>query len=468
MKRRIILAACLCVMVAACGPRGRGGQWKHGTAVYEYTPDKLAGTWSDGTRTVEFDRSGTVSWNKAKGTYRFQSDGALLVLLPAPARPSNAFRYTVVGDKLILLSTQTGTWDEFHRVDAQGAPGRASAKAAPPTVITLPRSSAPVHCIAFGPDGKRLASGSADGTVRIWDVPETTTIATLAGHARRIVAIAFSPDGRMLATGSEATGPFVEGIKPAEMGALIQKAAKDPKAAEELRTRSRKELEANVEASKEKEDNIKLWDLAAGNEIATLTGRTGNANCLAFSPDGRMLASGGQLKLWNIGTQKEAVPITLPPAVVLSVGFTADGRSLASVGADGTLMLWDAADGKNIATHRQLSRFVASACVSPDARTIAFGDLASDNIEFFESPSGRQLATLEARPGTPYRLAFSADGKTLASGASDIKLWHVTTGQRVATLPEPALCLAFSPDGKTLAFASASDANVIKLWRLPN
>jgi len=66
------------------------------------------------------------------------------------------------------------------------------------------------------------------------------------------------------------------------------------------------------------------------------------------------------------------------------------------------------------------------------------------------------------------RLAFSADGRTLASGASDIKLWNVAIGQRVATLPEPAQCLAFSPDGKMLAFVSASDANVIKVWRLPN
>jgi hypothetical protein len=115
---------CLGLAVLGCGsggPKGRAVKWRHGDQVYTATPDRLPGRWTDGRRTVAFDGTGGVSWDGAAGRYRFLDDGSLLVQVEGPAL-DGSFKYTVVEDKLILLSNERGTWNEFRRADPE--PGR--------------------------------------------------------------------------------------------------------------------------------------------------------------------------------------------------------------------------------------------------------------------------------------------------------------------------------------------------------
>ena len=114
----------------------------------------------------------------------------------------------------------------------------------------------PVRSVAFSPDGRLLASGSLDGTAKLWDVASGRELRTLSGHSGEVYSVAFSPDGRVLASGGY-------------------------------------------------DETVKLWDVASGRELRTLSGRSGKVTSVAFSPDGRVLASGSDyntVKLWDVAS----------------------------------------------------------------------------------------------------------------------------------------------------------------------
>src|SRR5262249_55757336 len=146
---------------------------------------------------------------------------------------------------------------------------------------------APVNCLAFSPDGKTLASGSNDKTVKIWDLASGKEVVTLQSHARPVVSVAFSPDGKMLASACDSTAPF------------------------DIRT-----------GLVEKDDNIKLWDVATGKEKLTLKGLTAKVQSLCFGPDGAKLASAGQIKIWDTGTGKEEMTIDKGNPYCRAVAFS--------------------------------------------------------------------------------------------------------------------------------------------------
>ncbi len=110
-----VVGLCLFLFLLGCQP---AQQWKYGKSTYEYTPGKLRGAWSNGVFTVEFRGDRTLTWNGVPGKYRFDKDGALVVVPdrePAGYLTSTSFKYTVKDDKLILVGNQDGTWTEFTR-----------------------------------------------------------------------------------------------------------------------------------------------------------------------------------------------------------------------------------------------------------------------------------------------------------------------------------------------------------------
>jgi eukaryotic-like serine/threonine-protein kinase len=299
-----------------------------------------------------------------------------------------------------------------------------------------------VSCIAYSPDGTRLASGSSDGTARVWDATTGQTVHVLKGHIDTVTCLAFNPDGKLLATGSEDT-------------------------------------------------TIKLWEVATGKELATLTGHILTVNSLAFPPamkgvasppKSHLLASAGDdgtIQLHDVATRKQVRVFQGHRTKVTCVAFSPDGTRLASAGWDFQVRLWDVAAGTELRAWEGDRHFVF---FSADGSRLLFGghnalqivDLASGKpvrAIAVSHPQGApvlsaEIGTLGSQTVTSYfrpvqgftAAALSTDGCRLCTiDGGMIQIWDADTGQELRTLRLPAKSnqrdssyVAWSPDGRQI------------------
>ena len=285
----------------------------------------------------------------------------------------------------------------------------------PYQIATLLGHGAGVPSVSFSPDGATLASGSLDGTVKLWNVEMETDIATPPGSR----FTSFSPDGTTLAS---ALG-----------------------------------------------NGIVLWNVATGRTIATLEGHTGLIT-VSFSPDGTTLASGskdGTVKLWNVATGRTIATLEGHTDWVTSVSFAPDGKTLASGSGDGTVKLWNVEMATNVATLEGHTSWVTSVSFAPDGATLAFGS-NNGTVKLWNVATGQTIATRSGHKDGVSSVSFSPNGATLASGSYDktVKLWDAFTKENIADLGHASqvLSVSFSPDGKTLA--SGLFDGTVKLWNV--
>ncbi len=338
--------------------------------------------------------------------------------------------------------------------------------------------------LSVSPDGKLLALAIYDG-VQIWDITSRSMVRRLAGSGNSEAA-AFSPDGTRLVT---ATGGAIK-IWEVATG-------------RELRTIPVGDSPGAIAFSRDGRTvatggsgDIKLWDVLSGQQIGLLKGHNSWVRSLAFSSDGRLLASGSvdqSARLWNIETGQQLRVFTGHTGQVGSVSFSPDGRMLASASGDLTVKLWDTASGTEMQSLTGHSSGVGSVAFSPDGTLLASG--SSDGLRLWRIEAGgapkpsalltevgplitpipltqsaitpgniadlKQLSSLKSDRGG--RVIWSPDGKLLAVGAYRMAIYEAKTLKKLYTMDgqQTGNSNAFSPDSALLASAAYEG---VRLW----
>ena len=226
-------------------------------------------------------------------------------------------------------------------------------------------------------------------------------------------------------------------------------------------------------ASASLDHTVRLWDVATRQQIGGRLGQLSEVFAVAFSPDGKTLASAsadGKVRLWDVATRRQiGDPLTGHTGAVWSVAFSPDGTTLASASADHTVRLWD------VATRRQIgdpltghTGRVFAVAFSPDGKTLASAS-ADRTVRLWDVATHRQIGDpLTGHTGAVWSVAFSPDGTTLASASDDgtVRLWDVATHQQIGAPltghSGTVWSVVFSPDGKTLA--SGGEDRTVRLW----
>jgi WD40 repeat protein len=259
-----------------------------------------------------------------------------------------------------------------------------------------------VWSVCFSPDGTRIASGSGDDTIRLWDASTGEELHTLKGHTGYVLSVSFSPDGTRIASGSG------YGDKTIRLW--------DASTGEELHTlKGHTDIVFSVSfspdgtriASGSRDKTIHLWDTSTGEELHTLKGHTDDVYSVSFSPDGTRIASGSgygdkTIRLWDASTGVELHTLKGHTESVTSVRFSPDGMRLMSQDAKGQKLVWALESGE-VLPDGNVEEFPAgnNSSKSPDGRWLAISsadDVLLVDLAYKKTPRERQRRKLLARP----------------------------------------------------------------------
>ncbi|KAJ6016516.1 hypothetical protein N7540_011107 [Penicillium herquei] len=329
---------------------------------------------------------------------------------------------------------------------------------------TLEGHSGMVRSIAWSHDGSRLASGSGDNTIRIWDIDTGQCMSMLKGHSAGILSIAWSHDGSRLASGSgdntvriwdslpgqcaftlEGHGEPVSSIAWSQDGSRIKSASLDK--------------------------TVRIWDPVTGQCESTLAAQSGSVRWYSLSQDGSQLASGSDdniVRIWDLATSQCVFTLKGHSGSVSSIAWSQDGTQLASGSySDYTIRIWDSVFGQCVFTLKGHSGSVSSIAWSQDGSRLASGS-GDNTIRIWDIDTGQCMSMLKGHSAGILSIAWSHDGSRLASGSGDntVRIWDPAISQYEFT-PEghsgSVSLIVWSQDGSRLASGSSFD-NIIKIW----
>ena len=279
-----------------------------------------------------------------------------------------------------------------------------------------------VLSVAFSPDGQRLLSGSADSTVRLWNLHSGAETCILSGHTDKVWSVAFLPDGKRA-----------------------------------------------ISAGKDK--SVRLWDLERGRELRCFEGRTNRG--LAVSPDGSLALTGslsdGMVRLWLVDTGRELARFKGHMSWVLGFAFTPDGKQALTSSADGTVRLWEVNGGRELKRLSGHKDQVQSVAVGNGGRQVLSGG-ADQTVRLWDLKSGKQVRLFADAVDQIWCVTFSPDGWLAAWEGPDwtVVVREVDSGREVQRFPGHSariMSVSFAPDGRSLL--SGSVDKTLCLWQLP-
>lgn len=271
-----------------------------------------------------------------------------------------------------------------------------------------------VHCVAMSPDGKLLATAGFDNVVKLWEINPDGTIKekekkVLSGHSGSVYAVVFHPkDAKLLATASQ-------------------------------------------------DKSARVWDLSDGKTKFELKGYTDIVHSIAFSPDGKTIATGGagadkSVKLWNAADGKELKNLGAHDGSVYTVAFSPDGKLLASAGSgkDNLVKIWDVKDQKELKQLKGHEQPVTSVVFT--GKDVVVTTSMDRTIRVWNAADGKETKKLGPTTDDPYSIAWSEKAKLAAvcGYSGQITVWALDSEKPKFTKPikNPGYCIAFTADGK--------------------
>jgi WD40 repeat protein/serine/threonine protein kinase len=292
-----------------------------------------------------------------------------------------------------------------------------------PLRATLQGHTGLVWSVAYAPDGKTLATGGDDTTLRFWDPATGRQVGELPGHGSAVQGLAFTHSGKLLISGGA-------------------------------------------------DGTLRPWDMASRTEQPELVSHNVNVRRFPISPDDRTVAvvtNTQEVELWDLADRTVRHKLTGLHGSVMALAFSPDGKFLATGDTNGRIWLWDPDSGAELTNFRGDRLSVRALAFSPDTRTLASAGTGDHDVKLWDVARRRQTATLAGFENGALNVAFSPDGRLLAGGSrgGTVKVWEVASGQPVATVDAhqgSVYGLAFSPDGRTLA--TVGEDHVGRLWDL--
>ena len=367
--------------------------------------------------------------------------------------------------------------------------------------------------VAFSPDGRRLASASQDGTIRLWNVDNGSEISVFRGHTANVISVSFSPDGRRLVSCSNDNTVKVWDLDSASevlqlksggwgfrvayrpdgtqlaCGFYGQVLIIDPTTRKVLREIEPPPGSGGILGLAYSPDGKRLvtcsefsgrmivWDPNTGAKVSDFDADSGNLKCVAFSPDGRILASAGDdgtVRFWDAETGRAGLVLGGHEGGAFAVAFDPKGQKVATLGFDGVVRLWNATDGASLGAFRgtiQQKSVVFGNALAFDAdgrRLAATSDDGTVHVWNLDSPSAPMV--LRGHSKEVNSVAFGPGRRRIITSSQDqtIKLWDASTGEEVFTLrghTGGVLGFAISPDGREIA--STGTDTTARIWTAP-